>query len=147
MSTITFTVQGQKEVTITHEDAVKYVIDFLRYPRKHSYGDYGYDLYLNTLLIFDCKEILRFDPFVNGEMYDNFRNGVSPFFMDACWELCRRGILPDMPHTPVDFHEYLTPYSCLYGLPRSCSSLRCSSVRFNTSGHCPETLSRCIPTK
>jgi hypothetical protein len=55
MSNITFTIPGQKEITITHEDAVKYIIDFLRKPRQHSYGDYGYDLYLDTMLIIYCK--------------------------------------------------------------------------------------------
>ena len=49
---------------------------------------------------------------------------------------------PDIPHTLGDFHEYLTPYSCIYGLPRSFRRSACSSVRLSTSGHCPETLSR-----
>ena len=56
------------------------------------------------------------------------------------------GLSTDIPHTPVDFHAYVTPYSCIDGWPRSFRRLLCSSVRFNPSGHCPETLSRCIPT-
>ena len=73
--------------------------------------------------------------------------------IEATNEACRK--LPifggknckaDIPHTPVDFHAYVTPYSCIDGWPRSFRRLLCSSVRFNPSGHCPETLSRCIPT-
>ena len=84
MSDVTFIIHGQKEVTITHEDAVRYIFDFLRKPRQHSYGDYGYDLYLNTMLIFYCKERLGFDPHVTGEIYDDLRYKVSPLFIDAC---------------------------------------------------------------
>jgi predicted nucleic acid-binding protein len=57
------------------------------------------------------------------------------------------GHAADIPHPPVDFHAYVTPYNCIYGLPRSCRRLQCASVRFHTSGHCPETLSTCIPPK
>ena len=41
----------------------------------------------------------------------------------------------DIPHTPADFQEYLTPYSCIYGWPRSFRRLPCSSVRFNTKAY------------
>jgi len=93
MSDVTFTIRGQNQVTVTHEDAVKYVIDFLRNPRRHSYSDYGYDLYLNTMLTIYCQEKYGLDV----QFSEDTRKIISPLFMDACWDLCRRGILRPFP--------------------------------------------------
>jgi hypothetical protein len=97
MSGITVTIPGQKEITITHEDAIKYILDFLRNPPQHSYGDYGYDLHVHTMLSIYCKDRLGFDPYEEGTIFESLRTDASTLFMDACWELCRRGILRPFP--------------------------------------------------
>lgn len=94
MTNVSFTVRQNQTVNVTHEDAVNYVIDFLRHPRQLSYSNYGYDLYLNTLLVVYFEEKHR----IPHHDSTSLRRQISPLFMDACWELCRRGILRPFTH-------------------------------------------------
>jgi hypothetical protein len=96
----------------------------------------------DTLVFFDANVGILLGPFAlpaTGPAYVQSDGPSGTFFFEGSGNT-------DIPHTPVDFHAYVTPYSCIDGWPRSFRRLLCSSVRFNTSGHCPETLSRCIPT-
>lgn len=50
---------------------------------------YGYDIYLDTMLTVWLHEKCDMDNF-SGQ---TIKQKISPIFIDACWELCRRGIL------------------------------------------------------
>lgn len=94
MTASTTRIQGNIDVRVDLDDAVGYVIDFLRRPRGGSYATYGYDIYIDTVLIsfFEEKYKLLF------HSSSNARAALSPIFIDACWELCRRGILRPFTH-------------------------------------------------
>lgn len=93
MSDITFTIHGKQEIKFTHEDAVRTIIDFLRNPPKHDYGDFGYELYVDSLLLIFCKKEYGLDHNHSHHIIDK----LFPLFVDGCWELCRRGILRPFP--------------------------------------------------
>ncbi len=93
MSEITFSINAQQKITLTHEDAVKGIIDFLRNPPKHTYGGFGYDLYVPVLLLIYCEQKYG----LTHGTSENAIKAMFPLFTDACWELCRRGILRPFP--------------------------------------------------
>lgn len=70
----------------TLEDATKIIIMFLRNPDHKRMTQYGYDIYLPTLMIsyFNAR------PHNDGE--NEFKK-ISPIIYAAAWELCRRGII------------------------------------------------------
>ena len=82
----------EKIITINEEDAFNFIIKCLREGLKRiSYSNYGYDLYLTNVM----KEYLI--TIQNVESTTKIKNThmemISPFFYDAAWILCRRGIL------------------------------------------------------
>jgi hypothetical protein len=98
MSQITIRLSSKQEVTITQSDANDYIITYLRRirstePQKNEvgYADYGYELYLEKLLI--EYGIAKLEQSSSASGWHKLRSDISPVFMDACWELCRRGII------------------------------------------------------
>src|SRR5262245_42568437 len=93
MDTVKFKTPYNNEINISIEDATNFLIKFLRHPKKMSgYDNYGYEIYLNTFLIEYTIEELKCER-ANINVWQDFRNNISPIFMDACWELYTRGIL------------------------------------------------------
>lgn len=94
LESITLNIQGTKKVELATEDATNYLMKFLRDPPNNTenYPDFGYEIYLDTLLIHYGIEVLGFSR-QGVSMWQNERDTISPLFMDACWELCTRGIL------------------------------------------------------
>ncbi|MEI6520590.1 MAG: hypothetical protein WCO98_11230 [bacterium] len=78
-----------------YDDALKFLITYLRNPDKYlqaiGYSDYGYDIYLSNVILryLIVEEKMNRD---KAEAY-LYQNDLSPYFFDAAWELCRRGIL------------------------------------------------------
>jgi hypothetical protein len=76
------------------DDAAAFIIDFLRAPRADDgYGTYGYEIYLPKVIVAYLREIEQ-----NREHISNLYGGlraaeVSPYFYEAAWDLCRRGVL------------------------------------------------------
>jgi hypothetical protein len=78
------------------DDAAAFLVDFLRAPRPdHGYSTYGYDIYLPRVVVAYLQEIERSpEHLLNSNLYNSPRAAdLSPFFLEAAWELCRRGIL------------------------------------------------------
>ncbi len=71
------------------DDAIRFLIDYLRNPRPTQYSNYGYGIYLPEVL---RRYVLEVENLRNGEV-DRRMVALSPVFYDAAWELCRRGIL------------------------------------------------------
>ena len=72
------------------EDALKMLIDFARNPNYQHSVQYGYDIYLPSLLMVYLRETGQ------GQGHDDYQivwQKWSPLFYEAAWELCRRGIL------------------------------------------------------
>jgi len=95
MSKVTVKISGKQDVTIFHEDAVRQVIEFLKQPDYHGCPAYGYDLYLHSFLTRYCQKNWG----LSHQDNQSTIHSLSPLFMDACWELCRRGILRPFPAT------------------------------------------------
>jgi hypothetical protein len=76
------------------DDAVAFIIEFLRAPRRDDgYPTYGYEIYLPKVIVAYLIEIER-----SAEQISTLYNGrgageLSPAFYEAAWELCRRGVL------------------------------------------------------
>lgn len=109
MGDIIIPIQGTKEYIVTHEDATKYTVSYLRNPPQDSFGNYGYDLYLDNVLIHYCKD--KFS--LNHWDSEKERKTLSPLFMDVCWELSRQGIL--RPYTR-DIHGQGTTQGSGYSI-------------------------------
>jgi hypothetical protein len=78
------------------DDAAAFLVDFLRTPRPdHGYSTYGYEIYLPRVVVAYLQEIERTPEYLlNSYPYSNPRAAdLSPFFLEAAWDLCRRGIL------------------------------------------------------
>ncbi len=75
----------------TVDDAAEYILDFLENPRRHSYGLQSSNQFLRVVIHIYLQE-------VHGQS-DHYDSNVSqitqyyPFFADAAWLLCQRGIL------------------------------------------------------
>ncbi len=76
-------------MSIPHEDAMALLVRWLREPDHGSYGQYGYDIYLPTLIINFLMKERRMPP---TEAQREMHETVSDFYAPA-WDLCRRGIL------------------------------------------------------
>jgi hypothetical protein len=75
------------------DDATTFLIDFLRHPRAGGYSSYGYEIYLPNVVRAYVSEVEKLP-----EHLSSIRDGarpreLSPYFYDAAWDLCRRGIL------------------------------------------------------
>lgn len=99
---------------VSHEDPFKYLIWWMKNPKKSSYSTYGYEFYL---------PIIMRDYVINeGKIQENLAEqnmvSVSTSFYSAAWDLCRRGILrPGLKNydaqSTVDGHTHgytLTPF-------------------------------------
>jgi hypothetical protein len=73
------------------DDAIRFMLDFARNPRKDGYGTYGYEIYIPNVIRAYCKEVDK-DTSHNPGQGARGRE-LSTVFYDAGWELCRRGIL------------------------------------------------------
>jgi hypothetical protein len=80
--------------TLDLDDAMNFILLFLKDPavRTHaaSYGDHGYDVFLSTL---SRAYLIHTVPGVQLETEYGRRLGELAVFLDAAWQLCRRGIL------------------------------------------------------
>lgn len=74
---------------MNEEDALNYLIRWLRGPRQLGYHDYGYDAYLPNVIRTYLQEQEGLDP----SRHANRVRELSPVFYEAAWELCRRGII------------------------------------------------------
>lgn len=80
------------------EDITKYIVDFLvdqiSNPSNRHGVSYGYDLYLPNVMRKWCDEHhSHFESVNNSLNIETFLPEISPYFYEASWELCRRGIL------------------------------------------------------
>jgi len=72
------------------EDAFLYIIKLVREESSNHYSNYGYDIYLPKVIESYLKSTIpNID---NHEEYKKERE-LSPIFLSAAWDLCRRGIL------------------------------------------------------
>lgn len=118
-----------KEITLSHEDASKFTIAFLRKPNNSGFSDYGYDLYVHNLIYYYLKSVHQ----IEHHYAEPYKKSLSIVFMDACWELCRRGIL--RPDTR-DIHGQGTSQGAGYSLTsfgKSGSKKRIWMIRFRQS--------------
>lgn len=77
---------------LNQEDALKYIIQYLNFKDDQGFATYGYDLYLPNAMRKWCQENLaRLG--VQSHEAERFIYDISPYFYEASWELCRRGIL------------------------------------------------------
>lgn len=82
------------------DDAISYIVDFLRNPRAPSgYSSTGYDITLQILLICYLREVENCPEYIQYPQDCPGSREASMAFYDAAWELCRRGILrPSVRH-------------------------------------------------
>lgn len=72
------------------EDALLTILQWIRARSPSQYPNYGYDIYLPNVIRWHLsKERPNVQP---QEEHDALRN-LYPLFVDAAWELCRRGII------------------------------------------------------
>ena len=74
------------------EDALLIIVDWLRKGSPGRYHNYGYDLYLPNVIMWHLiseHPQLQGSPSERGQMMEP----LFPYFANAAWELCRRGIL------------------------------------------------------
>jgi hypothetical protein len=74
------------------DDAIQFLIRYLREDRKSEYGSYGYGLYLHHVAR-DYLKDLRVHPHELDQELHRRDAQLSRVFFAAAWELCRRGIL------------------------------------------------------
>ena len=80
----------------TTEDALKYIVEYLRNPPQSSYAKYGYGVYLPNIVRAFAPQLSEGSP---------QQAALSRPFLDAAWELCRRGIIrPGV----TEFHKQAT---------------------------------------
>ena len=76
------------------DDAAAFIVDFIRNPRPDDgYASHGYDVWLPKVIVAYLRDVER-----STEQIQNLYRGrrsleLSPFFYDAAWHLCRRGVL------------------------------------------------------
>jgi hypothetical protein len=75
------------------DDAAAFLVDFPRKPRPdHGYSTYGYEIYLPRVVVAYLQEHERTPEHLLN--YNSPRAAdLSPFFLEAAWDLCRRGML------------------------------------------------------
>jgi hypothetical protein len=82
----------------TFDDATRFLIDIAKHPRRESYPNYGYEIYIPNIVHCYRKEINQ------DTEHGHLGSGpaaerVSAIFYDAAWWLCRRGVLrPGIRH-------------------------------------------------
>ncbi len=81
------------------EDATAFIIDFIAKTRAGAaYSDYGYDVYVPNVVAAYLAEVEKIPQHL---ARDHAREReLTPFFFDAAWEFCRRGVLrPGVPNS------------------------------------------------
>lgn len=83
---------------LNQEDALKYVIELLKWKEGNAQDtrhgiEYGYDIYLPNVMRKWCKVNYGQFGIANEHQSDQLLPAVSPYFYNACWELCRLGVL------------------------------------------------------
>lgn len=74
------------------EDASAFIVDFIAKPRAtEAYSGSGYDIYVPNAAAAYLTEIEK----IPQHLARDHQRGreLTPFFLDAAWELCRRGVL------------------------------------------------------
>lgn len=75
---------------MNEEEAIHYIIHFLRNPIATKYNSYGYDFYLPGIIQLYAE---KHEGIVNDPDLHRRKIELSPFFYAAAWDLCRRGII------------------------------------------------------
>jgi len=77
------------------DDAAAFIVDCIRNPRPDDgYPNYGYDVWLPKVIVAYIKEVEHSTEYSIQNLYNGRRRWeLSPFFYDAAWGLCRRGVL------------------------------------------------------
>jgi hypothetical protein len=75
------------------DDATAFLVDFLRRPRSGGYSSYGYEIYLPNVVSAYVSEVEKLPEHLSGVRDGARPRELSPYFYDAAWNLCRRGIL------------------------------------------------------
>lgn len=77
---------------LNQEDVIKFIIHYLETQDGSDGFAYGYDLYLPNLMRRWCAE--HNDALgIKQHEAENCFPEISPYFYEACWELCRLGVL------------------------------------------------------
>ena len=75
---------------MNEEEAIHYIIHYLRNPTPVKYTSYGYDFYLPGIIQLYAE---KHEGIVDEQELYRRKIELSPFFYAAAWELCRRGII------------------------------------------------------
>lgn len=71
------------------EDALKFIIQWIKDPTPSDYSSYGYDIFLPNLI----RDYAGTHENYRSFDLENRVKELSPLFFAASWELCRRGII------------------------------------------------------
>lgn len=75
---------------MNEEEALHFIIHFLRHPSSIKSSSYGYDFYLPGIIQHYAE---KYEGVVEEHDLYNRKIELSPIFYAAAWELCRRGII------------------------------------------------------
>ena len=76
------------------DDAAAFIVDFLRNPRPDDgYPFHGYDIWLPKVIVAYIREVEHSTEHLQSLYNGRRRVELAPFFYDAAWSLCRRGVL------------------------------------------------------
>jgi hypothetical protein len=94
VQTIERVVRSPMPNPVTIDDAAAFLMDCILRPRPpRGYASYGYEIYLPNVIAAFLREIEGSSE-IEVELRSSQRmRELSPYFYDAAWELCRRGIL------------------------------------------------------
>jgi hypothetical protein len=75
------------------DDAVVFIVDFLKNPRNDGHSTYGYEIYMPVVITAYIVEIKNSQEHPSFIYNSQQAITLSPTFYEAAWELCRRGVL------------------------------------------------------
>lgn len=77
---------------MNQEDALLLIVQWLREGSPSRYSNYGYDVYIPNVIRW---HLIRTNPRLNDNEYERETrlDDLYPVFVDAAWELCRRGVI------------------------------------------------------
>jgi hypothetical protein len=79
---------------MTVDDAANFLVDFILRPRAaDGYPSFGYEIYLPNVIAAFLKEVEKSTEHESRLRDCTRARELSPYFYDAAWELCRRGVL------------------------------------------------------
>jgi hypothetical protein len=76
---------------VTVDDALSYLVECLR--KEKRIGQNGYDVYTQSVIDMFLIERERLSRDDRGDAFRDRGIEISPYFLSAAWELCRRGVL------------------------------------------------------